>query len=74
MERKTHECHGTTVRIGYVGCGARGQGVLKECLAQMKDVEIAVCAIYPRTILLRQKRFWQRTTVLRRKQPETGAK
>lgn len=36
MERKK------IVRIGYVGCGARGQGVLRECLAQMNDVEIAV--------------------------------
>lgn len=30
------------IRIGYIGCGARGQGVLRECLAQMQDVEIPV--------------------------------
>ena len=32
----------SVIRIGYIGCGARGQGVLRECLAQMKDVEIPV--------------------------------
>ncbi len=36
MEKKSK------IRVGYVGCGARGQGVLKECLAQMHDVEIPV--------------------------------
>ena len=36
MEKKSK------IRVGYVGCGARGQGVLKECLAQMRDVEIPV--------------------------------
>ncbi len=36
MEKKT------CVRIGYIGCGARGQGILQECLSQMKDVQIAV--------------------------------
>ena len=30
------------IRVGYIGCGARGQGVLRECLAQMNDVEIPV--------------------------------
>ena len=36
MEKKT------VVRIGYVGCGARGQGMLRECFAHMHDVEIPV--------------------------------
>ncbi len=30
------------IRIGYIGCGARGQNILRECLAQMADVEIPV--------------------------------
>ncbi len=36
MEKKT------VVRIGYIGCGARGQGMLRECFAHMHDVEIPV--------------------------------
>ncbi len=33
-----------TLCIGYVGCGARGIGVLKDCIAKMKDVRVcAVC-------------------------------
>lgn len=30
------------IRVGYIGCGARGQGILRECLSQMNDVELAV--------------------------------
>jgi len=30
------------IKIGYVGLGRRGYGVLKECFSQMKDVEV-VC-------------------------------
>ena len=32
------------IKIGYVGLGRRGKGMLRECFAQMKDVEVAyVC-------------------------------
>ncbi|MBQ7983305.1 MAG: Gfo/Idh/MocA family oxidoreductase, partial [Clostridia bacterium] len=32
------------IRIGYVGCGARGRNILGECLSQMGDTEIVtVC-------------------------------
>ncbi len=36
------------IKIGYVGCGGRGTGVLKACYSQMKDVEVAwVCDLCP---------------------------
>ena len=36
-----------TVKIGYVGLGCRGKGMLKKCFAQMADVEIAwLCDVY----------------------------
>ncbi len=30
-----------TIKLGYIGLGVRGRGVLKNCIAQMADVEIA---------------------------------
>ena len=49
------------IRVGYVGCGARGQGVLRECLAQMGDVEIAVLCD------LSEKRLAQAAAILAEK-------
>jgi len=38
---------GKTVKVGYIGLGRRGLGVLKRNVAKMKDVEVvAVCDIY----------------------------
>ncbi len=32
------------ITVGYVGCGARGNGVLRECIAKMSDVKVkTVC-------------------------------
>ena len=28
------------IRIGYIGCGRRGRGMVKSCFAKMRDVEI----------------------------------
>lgn len=34
----------SVIKIGYVGCGARGIGVLRECIAKMSDVSVVyVC-------------------------------
>ncbi len=34
----------TQITIGYVGCGARGNGVLRECISRMSDVRVkTVC-------------------------------
>ena len=36
-----------TIKVGYVGLGARGKGMLKKCFAQMADVEITwLCDVY----------------------------
>ena len=36
------------IKIGYVGCGRRGYGVLKHCFSQMVDVDIvALCDVNP---------------------------
>ncbi len=35
------------IKIGYIGLGRRGTGVLKKCFSQMKDVEVkTICDIY----------------------------
>lgn len=39
------------IKIGYVGIGRRGLGVLRECFSQMKDVEVKyVCDLYEERI------------------------
>ena len=36
------------VRIGYIGLGGRGRGVLEACVAEMKDVDVrAICDLNP---------------------------
>ena len=35
------------IKVGYVGIGCRGKGMLKRCFAQMADVEITwLCDVY----------------------------
>ena len=37
-----------TVKLGYIGLGMRGRGVLKHCIAQMTDVDVAyLCDLSP---------------------------
>ena len=44
------------IKIGYIGVGRRGSGVLRECFSQMKDVEVkTICDLFPERVKLGQE-------------------
>ena len=44
------------IKIGYIGVGRRGSGVLRECFSQMKDVQIKyICDLFPERVTLGQE-------------------
>ncbi len=44
------------IKIGYIGVGRRGSGVLRECFSQMKDVEVKIiCDLFPDRVQLGQE-------------------
>ena len=45
-----------TIKIGYIGLGRRGKGMLKACFSQMKDVMIkTLCDLVPERVTLGQE-------------------
>ena len=44
------------IKLGYIGVGRRGSGVLRECFSQMKDVEVkTICDLFPERVKLGQE-------------------